>query len=183
MTTFRSSSEAMRIWLSKVSKNGKSGLIGTDDESRALIDSLADGECREFEPASARSLLDHHRYWAICTEAAKHITRIEIDCEDGKPVFYPVRDKEDVHTALKFCTGLYTKLPIEGTSFSIRVPKSTNFRTMKREAWEQHWPKVLEALTEKVAPHILDDEARGHFMQCIEHWTLETQPAAEARVA
>lgn len=172
-----------RLWLAKVARNGKSGLIGTDDESRAFIDSLSAGECREFEPVSSRSLLDHHRYWVLCTEAAKHVTRIEIDREDGKPVFYPVRNKEDVHTALKFCTGLYDKLPIEGTSFSIRVPKSTNFRTMKREQWEKHWPLVLEAFTDKVAPHIADDEARASLMQCIERWSAECASTAQEAVA
>lgn len=148
-------------------------LIATDDDSRKIIDRLGEDECKAFRPVSVRDPVAHHRYWAMMTTTAKNVKRIEIDRVGGQPVYMRIFSKEDAHTAMKLCTGLYDVLPVGGTDYAIRVPRSTDFERMTAEEWALYWPKVLEVLIEKVAPDIEVPEARDDMMRSIERWAAE----------
>lgn len=157
------------VWLAKQDES----LIPIDDESRALIRRLEDGECKAFKPIGVRDLVAHRRYWAMCTQTARCVRRIEIDRQDGKPVYLPIKNKDHAHTAFKLCTGLYDVLPVEGTDYAIRVPHSTRFDEMTSEEWADYWPQVLGVLLDKVAPEIEVPEARTEMLKCVERWSKE----------
>lgn len=148
-------------------------LIATDDDSQKVIDRLAEGECKAFRVIGVRDPVAHHRYWVLMTTTAKNVKRIEIDRVGGQPVYMRIFSKEDAHTAMKLCTGLYDVLPVGGTDYAIRVPRSTDFERMTPEEWGLYWPKVLEVLIEKVTPDIEVPEARDDMMKSIERWASE----------
>lgn len=157
------------IWFTRVNN----ALIATDEDSRKVIERLEHGECKAFRPVGVRDPVSHRRYWVMCTETAKNVKQIEIDRIQKQPVYMRIWSKEDVHTALKFCTGLYDVLPVGSTDYAIRVPRSTDFDRMSPEEWALHWPKVLDALLDKVVPHVEIPEARDEMCKYIERWAAE----------
>jgi hypothetical protein len=148
-------------------------LIATDEESRKLIQRLEDAECQCFKRIGVRDLVMHRRYWALMTDLAKKVGRIEIDRVDGEPVYMPIRNKDHAHAAMKLCTGLFEALPVGGTHFCVRVPHSTNFESMTPDEWLLYWPTVLEVCVEKVAPEIEIPEARDEMLRYVERWARE----------
>lgn len=148
-------------------------LIATDEDSRKVIERLDDGECQCFKRIGVRDPVMHKRYWALMTSIAKNCRRIEIDREDGKPVFMPIYNKGHAHAAMKLCTGLYDALPVGSTGFCVRVPHSTSFDAMTPDEWLLYWPTVLEVCVEKVAPEIEVPEARDDMLRYVERWMRE----------
>lgn len=148
-------------------------LIATDDDSQKVIERLGDGECKAFKPIGVRDPIEHRRYWVTMTLVGKHCRRIEIDRLGKQPVYMRIHCKEDAHTAMKLCTGLYDTLPVGGTDYAIRVPKSTDFERMTPEEWAAYWPKVIDVLVEKAAPEFDNDEARDGLLQSLERWQVE----------
>lgn len=157
------------VWFAR---RGQS-LIATDDDSRKVIERLADGECQCFKRIGVRDPVMHRRYWALMTDLPKKVRQIEIDKQDGKPVYMPIHHKGHAHAAMKLCTGLYDALPVGGTEFCVRVPHSTNFESMTPDEWLLYWPTVLEVCVEKVAPAIEVPEARDDMLRYIERWHRE----------
>jgi hypothetical protein len=148
-------------------------LIPTDEAGVKVIQRLAEGECKAFRPIGVRDPQSHRRYWVMMTETARNVRRIEIDRLGNQPVYMPIFTKDNAHTAMKLCTGLYDTLPVGGTDYCVRVPKSTNFEDMTPEEWTAYWPRVLDVLLEKVAPEIQIPEARDSMLISIERWQAE----------
>jgi hypothetical protein len=157
------------VWFARSSGS----LIATDDDSQKLIERMGDGECRAFKPIGVRDSVEHRRYWVTMTLVGKHCRRIEIDRLGKQPAYMRIHSKEDAHTAMKLCTGLYDTLPVGGTDYAIRVPKSTDFDRMTPEEWKAYWPKVIDVLVEKAAPEFDSTEARDDMLQYLERWQLE----------
>ncbi len=164
----------MSYWLAKVSRNGKSGLIGTDDESRAYIDALNDGECREFEEVEARDGLEHRSYWLMLTKIAQSLQLVPIDRLGKNPVLMPIFDKDSAHDAMKLATGLYTVCPVAGIDYAVRIPKSISFKKMKPAAWQAWFPKAL-AMARLWATDIRDTCAQEDVLKIIERWEMELE--------
>lgn len=148
-------------------------LIATDTDSRKVIDRLQPGECQPFKRIGVRDLTMHHRYWALMTVIAKNVRRIEIDRLGGQPVYMPIFNKDNAHTAMKLCTGLYDTLPVGGSDYCVRVPHSTGFNEMTPDEWLLYFPEVLEVVAEKVAPNIEIPEARDDILRSVERWHRE----------
>lgn len=149
-------------------------LIPTDQDSSRVIARMEDGECKAFRPIGVRDPVSHRRYWVLMTSTAKNVQRIEIDKVGGVPVHMRLfGDKSRAHAAMKLCTGLYDTLPVGGTDYEIRVPRSTNFEDMTPEEWIAYWPRVMEVLLERVTPEIEVPEARDEMMRSIERWAAE----------
>jgi hypothetical protein len=64
-------------------------------------------------------------------------------------------------------------LPVGGTDYAVRVPKSTDFERMTREEWAAYWPKVIDVLVEKAAPEFDNDLARDDMLRSLERWQVE----------
>ncbi len=136
----------MKGWLTK---HGR-GFLPADEESEALHRRMEIGEAAYFEQVRVRDARSFKRYWLLMTRIAENVESIEID----EGVWMPIRRKEDAHTAMKLITGLYDTLPVVGTPFAIRVPKSTSFKEMTPDEWDAFLPRVLDAVHEKVLPGI-----------------------------
>jgi hypothetical protein len=157
------------VWFARVND----ALISTDEDSLKVIRRMEPGECKAFRPIGVRDPVSHRRYWVMCTETARNVRQIEIDRIGKQPVYMRVFCKEDVHTAMKLCTGLFDVLPVGGTNYAIRVPRSTDFDRMTPEEWAAYWPKVMDVLLEKVVPEIEVPEARDDMCRSIERWSVE----------
>jgi hypothetical protein len=176
--------EALRmsgeVWFAKVTgRSGKAGLIPTDADSGKVVDGMADGECRAFEPVAIRDQVSFRRFWHLMQVTGKHVQTIEIDRVGGHPVLMRIWDEDSACEAIKFCCGHYDTMPVGSTDYAIRKARSISFRKMKQDEWAKFLPPVYDALLEKVAPQITDDKVRDDFLKCIE----QGQARAEAEAA
>lgn len=153
----------MKVWFARVND----ALISTDEESLKVIRRMEPGECQCFERIGARDPVAHRRYWALMTMIAGHVDRIEIDRLGKQPVYMPIFNKENAHTAMKLCTGLYDTLPVGGTDYCVRVPKSTSFKEMTPDEWMAYWPRVMDVVMERVFPEIEIPEVQTELMKCM----------------
>ena len=142
-------------------------LISTDEESLRVIRRMEPGECQQFKRVAVRDTVAHRRYWALMSMIATHCERIEIDRLGKEPVYMPIFSKDNAHTAMKLCTGLYDTLPVGGTSYAVRVPKSTSFEEMTPDEWAAYWPRVMDVVMEKVFPEIEIPEVQTELMKCM----------------
>lgn len=161
------------VWFAR----NNDALIPTDEDSVKTIRRLGQGECKAFRPVGVRDPQSHRRYWVLQTMVAKYVKRIEIDRVNGQPVYMRIFSKEDAHTAMKLCTGLYDVLPVGGTDYAIRVPRSTDFDRMTPEEWVPYFVNVMEVLLDKVVPHIEIPEARDEMLLSLERWQSEAEAA------
>lgn len=130
--------------------NDKPVLSPADERSLRVVQRMEFGEARMFRPVSVRDIRSHRRYWKLVTVCSENCEQIEI--APGR--WMEVKTPEDVHVAIKFCTGLYhTILDNEGRPM-MRVVKSTSFEEMTREEWDEYWPRVLDVIEEKILPGV-----------------------------
>lgn len=94
---------------------------------------------------------------------AEHCERIELD--DGAVMH--VKSKNDVHTALKLCTGHYDTLFDANGKPLVRIPKSTNFEEMTADEWADYWPLVTQAVYEKILPGVSLPQIETEILKCM----------------
>lgn len=123
----------MKVWLAKVSRAGKSGLIPTDDESRALLNRMAEGECAEVEIVRPRSLSWHRMYFGICSTIGKN--------QD------PPRDVSSIDYEVRILAGHYEVMYVQG--HEVFVPKRIAFHKMDGDEWAEYWQRAEMAIRER----------------------------------
>lgn len=134
------------IWLAA---HGR-GFLPADERAEKFRNRFEPGEVLPFRPVRVRDITAHRRYWKLMDLCAQNCERIEI----APGAWMEVKTKEDVHTAIKLCTGHYTEIfDAENTPIA-RVPKTTNFEEMTAEEWEEYWPRVLDAVQTRIIPGI-----------------------------
>lgn len=135
----------MRLWLAKVSRNGKAGLIPADNPSASLLARLEDGECAQFDMIRPRDPRMFRRWWAICALIG-----------DNQE---PRRDKKSVCNELKILAGHYDVLHIADTEYEVRTPKSIAFDKLSPEEWAELYPSLEKAGIEKYGAEYFLQEA------------------------
>ncbi len=153
----------MKIWLARHHES----LVCTDEESLRVIRRLGEGECQCFERIAVRDPVAHRRYWGLMTMIGHHVDRIEIDRIRKEPVYMPIFSKDNAHTAMKLCTGLYDTLPVGGTAYAVRVPKSTTFKEMTPDEWLAYFPRVMDVVVERVLPEVEIPEVQTEMLKCM----------------
>lgn len=133
----------MKLWLAKVQRGAKVGLIPTDDESRAVLGRLGEGECAEFEIVRPRSLPMHRMYFGICREIGKN--------QD------PVRDENSIDYELRLLAGHYDVYHFDG--HEVRVPKRIAFAHLTHDQWMELWPSLELAIRERFGEEYLREAA------------------------
>lgn len=179
----------MKLWLAKVRRDDKVGLIPTDDESRAALGRMADGECAEVELVRPRSLQWHRMYFAICREIGKNQDPVR----DEASIDYELRVRaghfdvmvigkddflENIAKALdramseirknvrgleKFCTlieGLAGLLHERAEKHEVRVPKRIAFAKLDGNQWAELWPSLELAIRETFGEEYLRESQR-----------------------
>lgn len=146
----------MRAWLTRT----LSGFMAADSESQRILSKFPLGITFEVEvnTRQVRSAPWNSRYWLLMNRLAEHVTQVNIRelNDDGPPVMMPVQDAEGLHTALKFICGLCEKYTIESgqETHVVRVPKSIRFDRMTPDEWAAYWPRVLDAVHQRVLPEV-----------------------------
>lgn len=136
----------MKLWLAKVRRDDKLGLIPTDDESRAALGRMADGECAEVEIVRPRSLPWHRMYFGICREIGKNHD--------------PVRDEASIDHELRVRAGHYDVMWVDG--HEVRVPKRIAFAKLDGNQWAELWPSLEMAIREHFGEeYIRESEKTG----------------------
>lgn len=127
------------IWLAKVSRDGRVGLIPTDDESRTVLARLGDGECVHVSIGRPRSVPWNRMYWGICREIGRN--------QD------PERDESSIDAEIRVRSGHYDVLLIDG--HEVRVPKRIAFDHMTADEWAEYWKRAEIAIAERFGPEYL----------------------------
>ena len=168
----------MKLWFAKVRRGEKAGLIPTDEDSRALVNRLADGECVEVEIVRPRSVPMHRMYFGICRQIGLN--------QD------PPRTEDSIDQELRVLAGHYdviyigrTRLPwwfgaVEPlilthgrlgrwlakrlrTRLSKRhealIPRRIAFAKLTHDEWMQLWPSLELAINERFGEQYIQERA------------------------
>lgn len=141
----------------------EAGFQPADETAARVHRRMGFGEAIAFRPMRVRDIRDHRRYWALMTMCAENCERIELD--DGAVMI--VRTRDDVHTAMKFCTGHYDTILDASGAPAFRVPKSTNFDEMTADEWNDYWPRVLDVVQEKILPGVTIRDVETEILKCM----------------
>lgn len=154
----------MKTWITRT----LSGWVPADDESRRVLGKFPLGTSIEADVKTrqSRSTAWNSRYWLLLSRlheaGVSEVNIRELD-DDGDPIPYPVSSAQDIHTAIKFICGLVHKHTVtsDGQTFLYRVPKSTSFDEMTPDEWAAYWPRVLDAVHQRV----LDGVDAGYLQE------------------
>jgi hypothetical protein len=108
------------------------GLIPTDDESRAVLRRMGEGECAEVSISRSRSYQWHKMYKGICRDIAKN--------ED------PERHPDDIDDDIRVYAGHYRLFWVDG--HECRMPKRIAFDRLTADEWAELWPSLDLAIRE-----------------------------------
>lgn len=179
----------MKLWLAKVRRDDKVGLIPTDDESRAALGRMGDGECAEVELIRSRSLQWHRMYFGICRmigqnqepardEAsidyelrvrAGHYDVMLIGTDDGLQKLACGLDTivSAIRENLRGAEGLAKMINIVAAALherakkmEVRVPKRIAFSKLSGDEWANLWPSLELAIRERFGEEYLGESQR-----------------------
>ena len=122
----------MKLWLAKVRRGDKVGLIPTDDRGYTILSRMADGECAEVELLRPRSVPWHRMYFGICQQIGEN--------QD------PQRSADSIDQELRVRAGHFDVLQIN--SHDVRIPKRIAFGKLSADAWSELWPSIELAIRE-----------------------------------
>lgn len=148
----------MQTWVTRT----ETGIEPADEDARKAFDKHKVGTTFPIDlPVRAtRSGAWHRRYWVLMHMLGTHCEQVEV--EPG--LVLPIRNKDDAHLAMKYCTGLFDSYVIQGGGV-VRLVKSTSFDAMTPDEWGLYWKRVLDAVHQKFLPsiglhHVEDEIAR-----------------------
>lgn len=133
----------MKLWFAKVRRGEKAGLIPTDEDSRALVNRLADGECVEVEVSRPRSVQFNKLYWGLCHTIGEN--------QD------PPRDEDSIDAEIRVLAGHYEVMYVAG--HEVRVPKRIAFNKMNADQWNEYFRKAEVAIAERFGIEFLPQVA------------------------
>lgn len=133
----------MKLWFHKVSRAGKFGLVADDEEGRALLARMGDGECCQVEITRPRSVEFNKLYWGLCREIGQH--------QD------PVRDEDSIEAEIRILAGHYEVMYFDGRE--VRVPKHINFKSMGADEWNDYFKRAELAIAERFGSEYLQEMA------------------------
>lgn len=122
----------MNLWFAKVSRDGKVGLIPTDDDGRRLLLRMGNGECCRVKLIRPRSVPWNKMYWGICQEIGRN--------QD------PPRTEKSISDELKVRAGHFELLWVDGRE--VTLPKSIAFDELTHDEWAELWPSLELAIRE-----------------------------------
>ena len=134
----------MTIYLAKVSKAGKVGLVPTDAESQAAIEKLGDGEVVTCSIVKPRSSQWHRLYFGLCRMVGENQE--------------PARDESSIDYELRVLAGHYDAMKVRKGNelYEVRVPKRIAFDKLTAEEWQALWPSLSLALCERFGSEYME---------------------------
>lgn len=139
------------------------GWLPASDDALKVHKRMDQGEIMWVKPIRIRDLTAHRRYWKLLTMCAENCERIELPYGG----FMDIHSKDDVHTAIKICTGhVHWVMDALGKP-TFALTKATNFEDMTADEWAEYWPRVLDVVTERVMPGIQLAEVEYELQKCM----------------
>jgi hypothetical protein len=133
----------MSLWFHKVTRGEKSGLIPDDDEGRALMRRMGDGECCQVKIIRPRSVQWNKMYFGICTQIGEN--------QD------PPRTKESIDYELRIRAGHFETLWVDG--HECRQAKRIAFDQLTADEWSALWPSLELAIVEHFGEEYIQERA------------------------
>ena len=133
----------MKLWLAKVRKGARVGLVPTDDISERAIAKLGDGELIECAIVKARSVQWNRLYWRLCALIGENQE--------------PERDADSIDAELRILAGHFDVMYVG--NHEVRVPKRIAFDKLDAEGWSQYWRKVEQAVVYRFGPTYIQEIA------------------------
>lgn len=122
----------MKLWLAKVHRGSKVGLVPTDEITQKIIAGMSDGECAQVEFVRPRSVPWNSMYWAMCREIGFN--------QD------PQRTEGSIDTELRIRAGHREVLFVDG--HEVWMPKRIAFDKLTGDEWSELWPSIELAVRE-----------------------------------
>lgn len=133
----------MKLWLAKVRRGEAIGLVPTDDDSRAVLGRLGDGECAQVTLIRPRSVPMHRMYFGICRDIGRN--------QD------PQRTADSIDQELRIRAGHYDVMDIDG--HEVRVPNRIAFDKLTHDEWMDLWPSFELAIRERFGEEYIQEAA------------------------
>lgn len=133
----------MKLWLAKVRRGDKVGLIPTDDVSQRVLSRMGDGECAQVELVRPRSLPMHKMYFGICRSIGEN--------QD------PKRTEDSIDYELRIRAGHYEVFMMDGHECCF--PKRIAFDKLSHDEWMELWPSLELAIRERFGDEYLREAA------------------------
>jgi len=143
-------------------KRGR-GFLPASPEAEKVHARMEQGEIAWFKVLRIRDPVAHRRYWALMNLCASNCERIELPY--GGVML--VHSKDDVHTALKLCTGHRDTIFDAFGKPVFQIPKSTNYESMTADEWSEYWPRVLDVVQERILPGVEIPEVELEILKCM----------------
>jgi hypothetical protein len=132
----------VKLWLAKVRRDGKVGMIPTDDVSRTALLRMEDGECAQVELIRPRSVPWHRMYFGICRTIGEN--------QD------PQRDEASIDYELRIRAGHFDVLWVDGRE--VRTPKRIAFAKLTADQWAELWPSLELAIREHFGEEYIPEQ-------------------------
>lgn len=143
-------------------RRGKGWLPASEDAEKVL-NRMTQGELGWFKPLRIRDPVAHRRYWKLMTMCAENCERIELPYGG----FMLINNKDDVHLAIKLCTGHCINIFDASGKLVFQVPKPTDYENMTGDEWAEYWPRVLDVVQQRVLPGVEIPEVEFELMKCM----------------
>lgn len=143
-------------------KHGK-GFLPASEDAQKVYSRMSPGEIVWVNVLRIRDPVANRRYWQLMTLCAQNCERIELPY-GGVMI---INNKNDVHTAIKLCTGLVDTIFDAFGKPAFQIPKSTNFEAMTADEWNEYWPRILDVIQERILPGVSLPEMELEIQKCM----------------
>lgn len=139
------------------------GFLPASEDAERVRNRMEQGEITWVKVLRIRDLVSHRRYWKLMTLCAENCERIELPYGG----VMKIHNKNDVHTAIKLCTGLVDTIFDAFGKPAFQIPKSTSYEEMTADEWDEYWPRVLDVVQAQVLPGVSIPEIELDIQKCM----------------
>lgn len=139
------------------------GFMPASDEAESVHKRMSPGELCWFKVLRIRDPVAHRRYWQLMTLCAQNCEQIEFPYGG----VMKIHNKDDVHTAIKICTGLVDTILDSFGKPAFLIPKSTAYEEMTGDEWSEWWPRVLDVVAERILPGVSLPSVNHEIQKCM----------------
>lgn len=139
------------------------GWLPASEDAEKVLNRMTQGEIAWVKPLRIRDPVAHRRYWGLMTLCAQNCEKIDLPY-GGVMI---INNKDDVHTAVKLCTGHCTTIFDALGKPAFQVPKATDYENMTADEWAEWWPRVLDVVQQHVLPGVEIPEVEFEIMKCM----------------
>jgi hypothetical protein len=149
----------MKIELYKMGQ----GFLPASEEAERVHARMSPGELAWVKVLRIRDPISHRRYWRLMTMCAENCERIELPYNS----VMLVKNKHDVHTAVKLCAGLCDTIFDAFGKPAFQIPWSTDFDSMTADEWGDFLPRAHDVVMERILPGVTLPQIAHEMQRCM----------------